>query len=166
MKEITLSTGAIVRARPVSPLLANELTAGNPDLRLPDMPFVDVPGVAGTEVVPARPGQPEYEEWARERDRIEEARRRIHKDFIWGHGIVSWKFPGESEFVDSPPDDWVLPEMLTYLGITPREGPIGRRLDYIKTELVTTQDDVESIMEITIGFTAEITDEEVSPSSV
>jgi len=161
MREITLSTGVIIRARPVPPLLASELTAGNPDLRAPDMPYVDVPGVAGTEIVPARPGQPEYETWARERDRIDDARRRIHQDFIWGYGVISWRLPGESKFVDTPPDDWEIPEMCSYLGFVPREGSAGRRLDYIKTEIITTQPDVESVMKVTIGFTDEITDEEV-----
>jgi hypothetical protein len=161
VKEITLSTGTIVRARPVPPLLAAGVINRRLDLRDPVMPLVEIKGVAGVEVVPARPGEQVYEEWLQKRAETTAERNRLQDDFIWAYGIVSWKLPGTQRFTDKPPAKWVIPQVLQDFGITPRTETLGRKLDYIQVELLQTPGDVESAQGVILGDITEITDQEV-----
>lgn len=161
MKEITLSTGVIVRARPVPPLLAAGVVNRRLDLRDPVMPLVEIKGVAGVEIVPARPGERVYEEWLQKRAEIENERNRLQDDFIWAYGIISWKLPGAQRFTDKPPAKWEVPQVLQDFGVEPRTETLGRKLDYIQVELLQTPGDVELAQGVILGDVAEITDGEV-----
>lgn len=161
MKEITLSTGVVVRARPVPPLLAAGVVNRRLDLRDPVMPLVEIKGVAGTEIVPARPGEQAYEEWLQKRAEIDNERNRLQDDFIWAYGVVSWRLPDAKRFIDKPPANWVVPQVLQDFGVEPRSGTLGRKLDYIQVELLQTPGDVELAQGIILGDVAGIADQEV-----
>lgn len=147
-EEIKLSTGATVRVRGVPPLMTIDVIARNPDLKEPRIPLVDVEGVAGTEVMPARPGEEVYEKWMQARQDVEEACERMQTDFMWYWGVVSWKLPEMDRFTAHVPRGWKFPQELKEFGLQPREGAKGKRVDFIRHSLFVTPGDVEKARNI------------------
>jgi len=147
-EEIKVSSGATVRVRGVPPLMTIDVVARNPDLREPRIPLVNVEGVAGTEIMPARPGEKVYEEWMQARYDVEEARDRLQNEFMWYWGVVSWKLPEMDRFTANPPTGWKFPQELEDFGLKPGEGTRGKRLDFIRYGLLITPSDVEQARKI------------------
>ena len=135
VQEITLSSGIVVRVRPVPPLLSRQVIASMSNLRRPRIPLLEIKGVAGTELVTAREGQPEYERWVQQVDEIEAETRRVQDNFIWNWGVVSWCEPGNERFFKNPPKSWQIPELLVQFGLVPSDtDALTRRLLYIQAE--------------------------------
>lgn len=162
VQEITLSSGIVVRIRPVPPLLSRQVIANRPDLRRPRPPLVEVKGVAGTELVAARAGEPEYELWVQRLEEIEIESRHIQDNFIWNWGVIGWREPGAREFAQSPPKSWRVPELLVQFGVVPAKADaLTRRLLYIQSELIVTNDDFTLVSRVMFAESALLTDEEV-----
>ena len=161
-KEIVLSSGIVVRVRPVPPLLVGKVITTRPDLQSPMAPLVEVKGVAGTEIMAARPGEREYEEWAQKCTELRIIRDELQDNFIWNYGVVDWKHPGEKRFTTEPPKDWVIPKLLSKFGLMPRtDDELERRLLYIQTVILATPEDLERTQEVILGETTTITEREV-----
>ena len=161
-KEIVLSGGIVVRVRPVPPLLVGKVITTRPDLQSPMAPLVEVKGVAGTEIMAARPGEREYEEWAQKCTELRIVRNELQDNFIWNYGITAWKHPGEKKFVTEPPKNWVIPKLLSKFGLTPRtDNELERRLIYIQAVILATPEDLENVQDIVLGETTAITEQEV-----
>jgi hypothetical protein len=127
---------------------------------------LEVKGVAGTELVPAREGQPEYERWVQQVDEIEAESRRVRDNFIWNWGVVSWCYPNTKKFMKNPPRSWQVPELLVQFGLVPKKtDALTRRLLYIQSELVVTNDDFTLVSNIMFAETALLTEEEIEPVS-
>ena len=164
VQEITFSSGIVVRVRPVPPLLSRQVTANRADLRRPRPPLVEVKGVAGTELVAARAGEPEYELWVQRLDEIETESRRIQDNFIWNWGVISWCEPGSEAFVEDPPKSWRVPELLIRFGVVPAKADaLTRRLLYIQSELIVTNDDFTLVGAVMFAESALLTEEEIEP---
>ena len=165
VQEITLSSGIVVRVRPVPPLLSRQVIANRADLRRPRPPLVEVKGVAGTELVAARKGEPEYENWVQQLAEVEAESRRIQDNFIWNWGVIAWRVPG-GRFTKNPPKSWQIPELLVQFGLVPNDADaLTRRLLYIQSELIVTNDDFALVGEIMFAGTELLTEEEIEPVS-
>jgi len=152
----------VVRVRPVPPLLSRQVIANRPDLRRPRPPLVEVKGVAGTELVAARAGEPEYELWVQRLEDIETESRRIQDNFIWNWGVTSWREPGSEAFTEDPPKSWRVPELLIRFGVVPAKADaLTRRLLYIQSELIVTNDDFTLVSGVMFAESTLLTDEEV-----
>jgi len=161
-KEVVQSSGIVVRARPVPPLLVGKVVTTRPDLQSPMPPLVEVKGVAGTEIMAARPGEREYEEWVQKCAELKIIRDALQDNFIWNYGVVDWKHPGTKKFVTEPPKDWKVPELLSKFGLAPKtDDELGQRLIYIQTVILATPEDLESIQDVVLGETTTITEPEV-----
>jgi len=161
-KEIVLSSGIVVRARPVPPLLVGKVVTTRPDLRAPMAPLVEVKGVAGTEIMPARPGEREYEEWVQKCAELKIIRDALQDNFIWNYGVVDWKHPGTKKFVTEPPKNWKVPELLSKFGLAPKTGDeLERRLIYIQTVILATPEGLEILQDVVLGETTAISEPEV-----
>ena len=179
MQEITLTSGVVVRCQAVPPMAVTEVVADHPDLSDPPIPYEQIEGIAGLTEAPAREGTDLYHEYYRERKRIEGLRAKLQDDFVWDYGVLDWKYPesknvvdgiiewkySKSEFVDTPPKTWQFPQRIKDYGKLPRSGERGRRVDYIKYELLGTPDDVTSAQEIIYSI-APITGREVDLSLI
>jgi hypothetical protein len=49
------------------------------------------------------------------------------------------------------PNEWTFPEALRRVGIEPRTGDDGRRLDYIEYELLRSAQDVKAVQDVMYG---------------
>ena len=161
-KEVVLSSGIVVRVRPVPPLLVGKVVTTRPDLQSPLPPLVEVKGVAGTEIMPARQGEREYEEWAQKCAELKIVRNHLQDNFIWNYGVIDWKHPGEKKFVAEPPKDWKVPALLSKFGLAPKTGDkLERRLLYIQTVILATPEDLETLQDVVLGKTTAISEPEV-----
>ena len=73
-----------------------------------------------------------------------------------------WSWDGGYTWLDDVPDDWQFPAVLLRHGIMPSD---NRRVDYIRSELITANDDIKILFADALGNTAPITDAEVSAAS-
>lgn len=159
-KEFELPSGNVrVRVLPVPPMLISDVVGGREELADPPIPKVKVGGVT-EKWLPARPGQEEYAEWETEMLRREKLRDEAWNDAWWGYGMAEWSLGGE--WVDEPPEGWKLPARVKRLGIKPKTGNDGRRLDYIRYVLLPTNADVEACQIAMSGMTSPILSEEVA----
>lgn len=159
--EVVLSDGTVVRARSVPPLMVNDIVTRNPELRDPPLPMVTIEGVAGSETVAAREGEAEYIAWITARDEIEAKRREVQDDFTWAYGVISWKRSGTEKFMSQPPPKWKVDPIMAEFGCVPRNGNVGRRIDYIKYELLNNTEDTFLVQKVILGDVATLTKEEV-----
>ena len=164
MQEITLASGVVVRCQAVPPMAVTEVVADHPDLADPPIPYEQIEGIAGLTEAPAREGTDLYHKYYEERKRIEGLRTKLQDDFVWDYGVIEWCYPEDEEFVDTPPKTWQFPQRLKDYGKLPRSGERGRRVDYIKYELLGTPDDVTSAQEIIYSI-APITTREVDAAA-
>ena len=166
--ELTLPDGsAVVTFRSVSPFVQAGIVKDRPDLAKPKLPYVEAKGVAGSQMLPARPGQPEYAEWEQKVDEIAAKRSDVQEDFTWDYGVVRWKMPPNAdEYADMPPKDWKFPPILTEYGRKPRSGKRGRRVDYIHITLLAASRNLETAQMVVYGLkTSPLTIEEVETAS-
>lgn len=159
-REFALPSGmAVVRVRPIPPMMISDVMADNPDLIEPEIPLVKIGGI-GEKWVPARTGQPEYEEWVRARKAVEKLRDQVHADHTWDYGVAEWKYPVGEEFSSVPPKTWKFPEWLKNHGKKPRHGVKGKRIDFIRYTLIRTNADMEACQVVMYALTNPLREEE------
>ena len=160
-KEFELPSGtACVRVLPVPPMLVSDTIGANPELADPPIPKVKSKGVAGEKWLEAQPGQEEYAEWEGQVQERERLRDEAWNNTWWNYGMAEWKLP-DGEWIDDPPKAWKLPARVKRLGIKPRSGADGKRLDYIRYSLLTTNPDVEACQMAMSGATRPILSQEI-----
>lgn len=162
-RELVLPSGmAVVRVRPIPPMMIADVMADNPDLVDPPIPLVEVKGKTTPDKwLPARAGQPEYEEWVRERDRLKILRSQVQTDHTWDYGVVEWKRPVDAkEFTNQPPKAWRFPQWMKEQGRKPRTGKTGRRVDFIRYTLIQTTHDMEAVQIVMYAITNPLREEE------
>jgi hypothetical protein len=153
--ELTLpDNSAVVVLRSVSPFVTADVVAANPELAKPQIPYIEVKSVAGgSQMLPARPGQEEYAAWEQEVDQVERARAELQESFTWDYGVVRWKRPPDAdEYADMPPKAWKYPELLREYGREPRSGKRGRRVDFIRTVLLSSSRSLEAAQMMVYGL--------------
>jgi hypothetical protein len=168
-KEFLLPSGsAVVRVRSVPPMMGPEILDQDPDLAEPPLPMVKVEGGQGIpdKMLPARPGEPEYEAYLQERKRREKLYEARQSDLTWDYGIVAWRRPPESEeWGEDPPKGWKFPAFLTEYGRKPRPGKRGRRVDFVKYVLIVAARDMEAVQMVMYGMSKPLTREEVDAAA-
>jgi hypothetical protein len=115
----------------------------------PALPYIEEASIAGSiEELPALEGTEEFAEWQRE---LQEWRMKINAELLalrLGIGVVGWIPPGEDEFVEEPPEDWEVPRFLQeYYDIVTAEKPQLRKIQFLRFEIIETEDDMEWIQE-------------------
>ena len=167
-KEFLLPSGsALVRVRSVPPMMGPEILGDDPELAEPSLPMVLVTGsTTPDKMMPARPGEPEYEEYLQERKRRERLYEAKQSDLTWDYGLVAWKRPPSQEaFEDEPPKGWKFPPFLVAYGKKPRAGKRGKRVDFIKYTLITQAQDMEAVQMAMYGMSKPLTREEVDAAA-
>lgn len=157
--EITLVDGTVVRVRPTPPLAASAVVSNDPGLATPPVPMVQHATKLGDKTLPLKQGEPGWDEYVQEVDRVKTERREAQVDFTWDYGIVAWKPAGTDEWVEDVGEDWEFPTRLAKYGIKPSR--YGKRVDYIKYVLLQYGDDLTRVQELVYGLSAPLTDEEV-----
>lgn len=157
MKEITLSTGVVLRCRLVPPYLRDSAFASVPE---PEFPMLSLKSAAGgTEEQPALEGSPEYEVYMQEMAGYRRTLRRISLEFDLLYGVAAWKLLNTDKFTEDIPSGWELPSIMKRYGVTPAEDPDERRIQFVRW-LIKTDKDVDAV-EDAIGGAESLTEEEV-----
>lgn len=161
MRDVTVSTGAVLRCRPVPPYLLATLRGKLP--LPPRLPKLNLQSAAGTEVAKALPESPEYEEYRIAQQEWERKRTQIFTDFTLDFGIVEWRLPESEEWTNTPPDGWQLDPVLVRWGLVEAAGE--PRVAYIKSELIVTDADMNLVDSVT-NEPAPVTEGEVQQALV
>lgn len=160
-REFVLPSGmAVVRVRPIPPMMIADVMADNPNLVDPPIPLVKVGGVT-EKWLPARAGQPEYEEWVQQRRGLEMLRGQVQSDHMWDYGVPEWKYPTDEKFSKEPPKAWKFPQWMKSHGKKPRSGKTGRRIDFVRYTLFQTNRDMEAAQIVMYAITNPLRPEEI-----
>lgn len=158
-QDILLSTGAVVRCRPVPPYMMLDMYDTLP---LPPVyPKVTLKSPAGDEKAPALPETEEYVEYRRKQRAWEIERGRHTRDFSLDVGIVAWKLSEDEEFQSEPPEDWTEDPAAARWGLKSR----STRLAYITQALLATDPDA-TLVERVINELASLTEKEITAAGV
>lgn len=163
VEEIKLSSGVLVKCRPVSPLAIGPVYRSIPE---PDFPMVDVSSAAGgAEEHPALQGTEEYVEYQRKMRAYRGELGNAIMDFKLNYGIVAWSWDNGETWHQNPSDDWEVHPALKYWGVETPTNMYEKRVLYIRNELILCEADDDKIADV-VGSkpgksTAPITDEEI-----
>lgn len=149
--EKLLDSGYVVRCEPVPPYMINPVYERVPQ---PLFPYIEEQSIAGgSEELPAMEGTPEFQQWQLD---MQEWRRRLNTEVRivrLGVGVIGWKRPDESEFGDTPPEDWeVHPFLTARYDIQTSDDRWERKVQFIQFEIIQTEEDQEWI-ERQVGLT-------------
>lgn len=144
-KHVT-DNGTEVWVREVPPYTMNEVYA---EYTRPDPPIVALESDAGIQRKMALPGSPEYLEY---KDKLSEWNTQVRKaqmDHHIQYGVVKWRFPWDDKKLGTwtdAPETWKPPSAIAkyFPGATPEL----RRLIFIKTCILITQEDIEAVDQI------------------
>lgn len=140
LTQVTTDNDTVIWVRGVPPYTLKEVYVEYPS---PALPIVTLESDAGSERKMALPGSPEYLEYqdAMKRWKVDVDRAMI--DHHLAYGVVKWKFPWEDEVRDDPPGDWVPAESIAHRHQD--MDAAARKLLFIKTCLLITQEDIEQV---------------------
>lgn len=146
MEEIKLSDGTLVRVNTVPWMLIFDTANLHPAFKVPDAPLDEIKTKGGhIETPPLLPGNPKYDEWKVEADRIEEERFKFQNHAMWDEGVKEWKLAGTKKWESQPPSDYVVPKMLDSVGaFSPYLD--NRRIAYVRYEVCKTIQNVNTVM--------------------
>lgn len=149
----TIGTGITIRLNPVSPILIGKM---NDALQQPPVPRYKVETVAGItewhdhdESTIAEDDTPEEEKqaWVEYKKKIRELdqlRAQRFMDLFMSKGI-------DFEMPDG--DEWAETQELLGVTIPPPEKRLARKIHYLQTEVLTTQDDITEVMQRVMAMT-------------
>lgn len=156
--EIKMSSGILVRARPVPPYVTGEVYDALPP---PPSPMVELQSAAGgTEIKRALPDTPEWEDYQKA---VRKHRDECHcalLDFELDYGVVEWLYPdpgpervplyeeGENVWWCGPPEDWEPPPIMKRWNVEYS----SLRVAFIKHELVVTDGDQKALTKVQTGM--------------
>jgi hypothetical protein len=161
--EITVSNGAVLRCRPVPPYAITDVLF---ELEEPEYPFIDVRSgdTGGSERLPALRDTPEWIEYQKSLRRFRKRQNSLALEADLNIGIVSWKMPGSDQFEQMPPAGWKVPAIMTAYGVESATEETKRRVQFIKYELIMTQDDDDAVMGL-IRKSKTISDKEIDAAA-
>ena len=149
-----------VRTRQVPGYASLQVSA---QYKQPDPPKIKVHSVAGhDELKDAPTDSPEWAEYARQAQETEHQIEQARSDFLYDYAVEAWSWDDGVNWLNDTPPMWKFPEVLTRHGIKPSD---NRRVDYIRYELITPNEDVAILFQDALGNTAPITDTEVNAAS-
>jgi hypothetical protein len=129
----------------------------------PDAPKVKIQSVAGHyELKDAPTDSPEWAEYARQVQEVEQQIKDARSDFIYDYAIEAWSWDDGENWCTDEPHNWLFPSVLLRHGIQPSN---NSRVDYIRYDLITDNEDVAIMFQDALGSAAAITDAEVSAAS-
>lgn len=142
LRKVTTDNGTEVWVRGVPPYTMNEVYE---EYTRPDPPIVELESDAGVQRKMALPGSTEYLEY---QDRLREWNTQVRKaqmDHHIQYGVVKWRFPWDVKEIPwyAPPKQWKVPDAISKYFPEPTEEQ--RRLIFIKTCILVTQEDIEAI---------------------
>lgn len=122
----------------------------------PTVPMEIVSGLGGTEMLPARPGSPEYENYMRALEEAEQRRRQLILVAAVGLGIKQWSI-GNETFADVP-DGWELPPEYAEIAPSKTISPspplteeVLRRADYLLLQVLVDAGDLDKVVRAAVG---------------
>lgn len=140
IQEVTLSTGVVVRCRPVPPYALQVIHEKFP---VPVYPVEKIESAAGhVEVKPVLRDTPEWEQYQEDLMKYNKIRAVAVMDFSMTYSIVSWRLPDSSEWVTEPPDTWKVPDIMAHFDVTTSDDPYDRRLQFLKYTLIQRDSDL------------------------
>ena len=146
----------LVRTRQITPVAQLQIAA---QFERPRAPKIKVHSAAGhDELKDAPTDSPEWEEYKQKVRDIDKQIERAQSDFLYDYAVESWSWDGGTTFFSDVPDDWKFPAVFERHGIHPSD---NRRIDYIRYELITSNEDISVLFADALGNTAPITDQEV-----
>lgn len=130
---------------------------------LPAPPKVKVHSIAGhDEIKDAPTDSPEWEEYARQAREVERKIEQARSDFMYDYAVEAWSWDDGKTWLTDAPDNWVFPDVFIRHGIKPSD---NQRVDYIRYELVTSNEDMAVLFSDALDNAKPITDAEVSAAS-
>lgn len=166
MREIPLSNGARVRARPVPPHVVIQFNRAvsqrlPPEPQPPTKRVEMADGHVEDDVVTSGPDWDAYqaakEAWKNECDVLIASANDDYNDLQRDYAIIEWTWDGDHWRRDVPPG-WERPDALRRAGIP---GSKNHRVEYIGVELLTTPEDWAAVRAVAEGQ-ADVTDEELA----
>lgn len=159
MPERILKSGFTVRTRLVPPHAVAQVGAQFPEPAIPKIPIKSVAG--HTEMVTAPDDSPEWQAYVMASNERKQKAQDAEADFTYDYGIEAWK-NGTGEWQTEPPADWAYPSILEEYGIRPST---RKRANYIRYQILLTNEDISTVLEDALGKTAPITNAEVEAAS-
>jgi hypothetical protein len=140
-EDIELSNGIVVKAISVPPYTLADVHEALPP---PPAPMQEIKSnVTGTtETARALPGTPEFEEYWLQRRKHDRMLSQQTAIFRIDYGTVGWRYPGDDEWVDQPPEDWQPPEILGEWGVEVSAHHRNRRVAFIKYVIMRDSEDM------------------------
>jgi hypothetical protein len=155
MPERTLKSGIIVRTRIVP---THAVVQVGSQFKRPIAPKVAVKSIAGhSELVTAPDDSPEWAAFVQAENEYKERTDKAKNDFIYDYAVEAWR-NGSGDWQTEPPADWAFPEIFRAHGLQPGD---SRRADYVRYELLQTNDDVAIVLDDALGNAAPIANQEV-----
>lgn len=149
-----------VRTRQIPGYASLQIAA---QFKQPDPPKVKVHSVAGHDELKDAPiDSPEWAEYARQAQEIERKVEQARSDFLYDYAVEAWSWDGGKTWLTDVPDGWLFPAVLERHGLQQSD---NRRVDYIRFELITSNEDVATLFGDALGNTAALTDAEVDAAS-
>ena len=150
----------LVRTRQVPGYASLQISA---QFKQPDPPKVKIHSVAGHDEVKDAPiDSPEWAEYARQAQEVEKKAELARADFLYDYAVEAWSWDDGINWITDAHDKWTFPDVLLRHGIQPS---LNRRVDYIRYELITSNEDMSVLFADALGNTAPITDAEVDAAS-
>ena len=159
MEELTLFDGVIVRLEEVPGLASTDVITRDPDLAAPPKPQVEHISKYGKKMLYVKEGEPAYDEWIAECEKIEEERVQAQQDFTWDYGVIEWSHDKGETWASEPPKGWKFPKRLVKYGVEPSR--YGKRVDYIKYHLFRNGGDLNDAQQVVYSIASPLTEEEV-----
>lgn len=152
-REIALSTGVVVRVRPIP---SHDFFAIGADIKVPPQPTVPVKSAAGhTENIKASEDSPEFQAWAEQLNDIRRKQGQAKDNFMFDYAVVAWKLPGGQWQTDEP-EGWTDRAMQRAGRLTD-----NRRADYIRSQVVPLGRDYKKVFDYAFGESEPVTEQEV-----
>lgn len=157
--ERLLKSGFTVRTRLVPPHAVAQVGAQFPE---PVIPKIAVKSVAGhSEMVAAPDDSPEWQAYVQASNERRQKASDAEADFTYDYGVEAWQ-NGSGEWQTEPPSDWIFPPIMERYGLKPGK---SRRADYIRYQLLLSNDDISAVLKDALGATAPIKNSEVDAAS-
>jgi hypothetical protein len=155
MPERILKSGITVKTRVVP---THAIVQVGAQFKRPIAPKVALRSVAGhSEMVTAPDDSPEWQAFIQAEDDYKSKVDKAKNDFIYDYAVEAWR-NGTGEWQTEAPADWQFPEIFKAHGLQPSD---NKRADYVRYELLRTNDDVGAVLDDALGNTAPITNAEV-----
>ena len=146
--EHKLDSGYVVKCRLVPPSAIGDVIASIPR---PVYPTVDLKSVDGhIEHAPALEDTPEWSKWQEDNREYNANCAKEIGDFVLVYGVMAYRQQGpEQDWHTKSPSNWHVPTIMHKFGVVDTDDEYVRWLQFIKYELIATDDDRDTVDEAT-----------------